>query len=58
MRLALATALFATAATAHAEPLAVHNGRLNVGTSILRNYLITTDFKQRAVWLESVGTVN
>ena len=30
---------------------------LNVGTSILRNFLITTDFKQRAVWLEPVGSV-
>jgi hypothetical protein len=26
-------------------------GDLNIGTSILRHYLITTDFKQRAVWL-------
>lgn len=24
---------------------------LNVGTSILRNFLITTDFRQRAIWL-------
>ena len=30
---------------------------LNVGTSILRNFLITTDFRQRAVWLEPVGTI-
>ena len=26
---------------------------MNVGTSILRHFLITTDFKQRAVWLAS-----
>jgi predicted aspartyl protease len=30
---------------------------LNVGTSILKNFLITTDFKQRAVWLEPVGSI-
>ena len=28
---------------------------LNIGTSILRDYLITADFKQRAVWLHPVG---
>ena len=28
---------------------------LNVGTSILKNFLITTDFSQRAVWLEPIG---
>lgn len=28
---------------------------LNVGTSILRHFLITTDFKRRVVWLEAVG---
>ncbi|MFL6731835.1 MAG: pepsin/retropepsin-like aspartic protease family protein [Sphingomicrobium sp.] len=28
-----------------------HND-MNVGTSILRNFLITTDFKERAVWLQ------
>ena len=28
---------------------------LNIGTSILRNFLITTDFNQRAVWLQPVG---
>ena len=28
---------------------------LNVGTSILKNFLITTDFGQRAVWLEPNG---
>jgi len=28
-----------------------HND-MNVGTSILKNFLITTDFKDRAVWLE------
>jgi predicted aspartyl protease len=30
-----------------------HND-MNVGTSILRNFRITTDFKERAVWLEPV----
>ncbi|QNP42770.1 retropepsin-like domain-containing protein [Sphingomonas daechungensis] len=29
----------------------------NVGISILRNFLITTDFKGRAIWLEPVGAV-
>jgi hypothetical protein len=29
---------------------------LNIGTSILRDFLITTDFKQRAVWLAPRGT--
>jgi predicted aspartyl protease len=29
-----------------------HGGDLNVGTSILRHFLITTDFPQRALWLE------
>lgn len=28
---------------------------LNIGTSILRDFLITTDFKQRAVWLAPRG---
>lgn len=28
---------------------------LNIGTSILRNFLITTDFKQRSLWLEPTG---
>jgi hypothetical protein len=31
-----------------------HND-MNVGTSILKNFLITTDFKDRAVWLEARG---
>jgi predicted aspartyl protease len=31
-----------------------HN-EMNVGTSILKNFLITTDFKDRAVWLDPVG---
>ncbi|HEX6740785.1 MAG TPA: pepsin/retropepsin-like aspartic protease family protein [Sphingomicrobium sp.] len=31
-----------------------HND-MNVGTSILRNFRITTDFKERAVWLEPVA---
>lgn len=30
-----------------------HND-LNVGTAILKNFVITTDFKQRAVWLQPV----
>jgi hypothetical protein len=28
---------------------------LNIGTSILKNFLITTDFADRGVWLESIG---
>ncbi len=31
---------------------------LNIGTPILKHFLITTDFKQRAVWLEPVGKIN
>ena len=31
---------------------------MNIGTSILRNYLITTDFQQRSLWLEPIGKVN
>lgn len=31
---------------------------LNVGTRILRNFLITTDFASRAVWLEPLGRAN
>jgi predicted aspartyl protease len=31
---------------------------LNIGTSILKNFLITTDFKERAVWLEPVAGIN
>lgn len=31
-----------------------HND-MNVGTAILKNFLITTDFKDRAVWLEPIG---
>jgi len=31
-----------------------HND-MNVGTSILKNFLITTDFKDRTVWLAPVG---
>jgi hypothetical protein len=31
-----------------------HND-LNVGTAILKNFLITIDFKQRAVWLQPVA---
>lgn len=30
---------------------------LNVGTSILKNFLITTDFGQRTVWLEPNGRI-
>lgn len=29
---------------------------MNIGTSVLRDFLITTDFKQRAVWLAPRGT--
>jgi hypothetical protein len=32
-------------------------GDLNVGTSILKNFLITSDFRNRAIWLEPVGSV-
>ncbi|HET8535480.1 MAG TPA: retroviral-like aspartic protease family protein [Sphingomicrobium sp.] len=28
---------------------------LNIGTSILENFLITTDFADRSVWLQSIG---
>lgn len=31
---------------------------LNIGTSILKNFLITADFKERAVWLEPRGEAN
>jgi predicted aspartyl protease len=31
---------------------------MNVGTSILQHFLITTDFKDRVVWLEPVGKIN
>jgi predicted aspartyl protease len=31
---------------------------MNVGTSILKHFLITTDFKHRLVWLEPVGKIN
>jgi len=34
-----------------------HND-LNVGTAILKNFLITTDFNQHAVWLQPVGRSN
>jgi len=34
---------------------ASHND-LNVGTGILKHFLITTDFKQRAVWLQPLET--
>ena len=30
---------------------------LNVGTSVLKHFPITTDFKERAVWLEPVGRI-
>ena len=30
---------------------------MNIGTSILKNYLITTDFEQRAVWLEPMDGI-
>ena len=31
---------------------------LNIGTSVLKKFRITTDFKQRAVWLERIGKAN
>ena len=31
---------------------------LNVGTSILKSFLITTDFKQRSIWLQPVKAPN
>jgi len=34
-----------------------HND-LNVGTSVLKDFLITTDFNQHAVWLQPVGGSN
>lgn len=34
-----------------------HND-LNVGTEILKNFAITTDFKDRAVWLQPLGEKN
>jgi predicted aspartyl protease len=33
-----------------------HND-MNIGTAILKNFRITTDFKRRAVWLDPVGKV-
>lgn len=36
---------------------ASHND-LNVGTAILRHFVITTDFKQRAVWLQPLAENN
>ncbi|HUP68087.1 MAG TPA: retropepsin-like aspartic protease [Sphingomicrobium sp.] len=30
---------------------------LNIGTAVLKHFLITTDFKDRAVWLEPVGSI-
>jgi hypothetical protein len=42
--------------TFHDVPAAIDDlptaNDFNIGTSILRHFLITTDFKQRAVWLE------
>jgi len=37
--------------TANIDDQPSHND-MNVGTSILRSFLITTDFKERAVWLQ------
>jgi hypothetical protein len=37
--------------TANIDDQPSHND-MNVGTSILKNFLITTDFKDRAMWLE------
>ena len=58
-RFAIGIAAVAVSSSAMAEPLHFYNGRLfidlNVGTAILKNFLITTDFNQHAVWLQSVG---
>jgi predicted aspartyl protease len=40
--------------TASIDDQASHDD-MNIGTSILKNFLITTDFKDRAVWLESLA---
>jgi hypothetical protein len=32
-----------------------NRAEINVGTAILKNFVITTDFRQRAVWLQSVA---
>jgi hypothetical protein len=43
--------------TAAVDDQPSHND-LNIGTAILKHFLITTDFKDRAVWLEPIGTIN
>jgi hypothetical protein len=40
--------------TANIDDQPSHND-MNIGTSILKNFLITTDFKGRAVWLQPRG---
>ena len=40
--------------TANIDDQPSHND-MNVGTAILKNFLITTDFKDRAVWLEPLS---
>ena len=49
-------------ATFHNVPAAIDDqpsaNDFNIGTSVLKNFLITTDFKQRAVWLEPIGKAN
>ena len=48
--------LSSPAATFRDVPAAIDPGEtasdLNLGTSILRHFIITTDFAERAIWLE------
>ena len=55
-RLAVAGAIFRHVPAAIDDQPSAND--LNIGTSILKNFLITTDFKQRAVWLEPMGKAN
>ena len=55
-RLAVAGATFPNVPAAIDDQPSAND--LNIGTSILKNFLITTDFKQRAVWLEPMGKAN
>ena len=55
-RLAVAGAIFRNVPAAIDDQPSAND--LNIGTSILKNFLITTDFKQRAVWLEPMGKAN
>jgi len=62
IRAIIAIGALALSTQAIGEPLNFHNGRhfidLDVGTAILKNFLITTDFNQHAVWLQPVGRSN